>query len=219
MSILTAPDGYRAWASRYAAETAVSFLEDALVRELRVPTANRALLDAGCGTGRRLEQSDAAFAVGVDLSGAMIAESGGNVRLAIADVRSLPFDDSAFDVVWCRLVIGHVRDVEAVYRETARVCKAGGAVVITDFHPAAAAAGHRRTFRDETGTVREIEHYVHSLEDHAAAARASGLAVVSQREGEVGPAIRRFYDDAGKSDVYHAQLGQRIVLAIAYRKE
>jgi malonyl-CoA O-methyltransferase len=218
VSILSARDGYRAWAAQYSPETAVSYLEDALVREFDVPTSGRALLDAGCGTGRRLAHTDAALAIGVDLAPMMLAESASPALLAVADVRGLPFDDKSFDVVWCRLVIGHLPGIGAAYDELARVCRPGGTVVVTDFHPDAVTAGHRRTFRDSAGVVREIEHYVHLLAAHATAATHAKLLPAAQREGEVGPSIRHFYVDAGKSDAYEAQLGQRIVLAIAYRK-
>jgi malonyl-CoA O-methyltransferase len=218
VSILSARDGYRVWAAQYSPETAVSYLEDALVREFDVPTSGRSLLDAGCGTGRRLARTDAAFAVGVDLAPMMLAESASPALLAVADVRGLPFDDQSFDVVWCRLVIGHLPEIGAAYDELGRVCRPGGTVVVTDFHPDAVTAGHRRTFRDSAGVVREIEHYVHPLAAHATAATHAKLLPAAQREGEVGPSIRHFYVDAGKSDAYEAQLGQRIVLAIAYRK-
>ena len=219
MSILSARDGYRAWAPRYSPETAVSFLEDALVGEFGIPTAGRALLDVGCGTGRRLVHAEAALAVGVDLSPSMLGESRSSAMIGAADIRTLPFESESFDVVWCRLVIGHLSELDLAYGELSRVCRAGGAVVVSDFHPDAVAAGHRRTFRDSTGAVREVEHYVHSPDAHAAAAARVNLHQTARRDGEVGPVVRQFYADAGKTAAYQAQLGERIVLALAYRKE
>ena len=219
MSILSARDGYRAWAPRYSPETAVSFLEDVLVGEFEIPTAGRALLDAGCGTGRRLIHSGAARAVGVDLTPAMLGESAGEVMLGVADIRALPFEDESFDVVWCRLVIGHLPDLAPAYSELARVCREGGAVIVTDFHPDAVAAGHRRTFRDGDGVVHEVEHYIHTPEAHAMAGAFARLRQSARRDGEVGPVVRHFYAEAGRAAAYQAQFGERIVLAMAYRKE
>ncbi len=219
MSILSARDGYRAWAPQYSPETAVSFLEDLLVGELEIPVSGGALLDAGCGTGRRLIHSGATLGVGVDLTATMLRESAGSAMLGVADIRALPFASESFDVVWCRLVIGHLPELAPAYGELARVCRRGGSVVITDFHPDAVAAGHRRTFRDAAGVVHEVEHYAHLPAAHAETAAKLRLNERARREGEVGPAIRHFYDDAGKSAAYEAQIGERIVLAIAYQKE
>lgn len=221
MSALPARDGYRLWAPHYAAETAVSFLEDCLVAGMRLTLADRRLLDVGCGSGRRLAAAHAAGAtpaVGVDVTPEMLTRALDERMLAAADVRALPFATASFDVVWCRLVIGHVAELARAYAELARVCRPGGTVVVTDFHPDAAAAGHRRTFRDDTGAVREVEHHVHAPAAHRAAARAAGLARAARRDGAVGPAVRDFYAAAGRLDAYEAQRGLRIVLALAFQR-
>ncbi|HEU4630441.1 MAG TPA: class I SAM-dependent methyltransferase [Gemmatimonadaceae bacterium] len=221
MVALPAREGYRLWAPHYAAETAISFLEDRLVARLRLPVAGRSLLDVGCGSARRLAAArvaGAAPAVGVDLTPEMLARALEPQLLAAADVRALPFAAATFDVVWCRLVIGHLAEPTLAYAELGRVCRPGGTVVVTDFHPDAAAAGHRRTFRDATGVVREVEHHVHAPTRHAAAARAAGLAPVARRDGAVGPAVRAFYEAAERLDAYEAQRGLRVVLALAYRR-
>jgi malonyl-CoA O-methyltransferase len=218
VSSLSARDAYRLWAPHYKAETAVSFLEDGLVAALGAPTTGRRLLDVGCGTGRRLRVARASLAVGVDLAPEMLAWVGPAPALAAADVRALPFAAGTFDVVWCRLVIGHVRDLAGAYAELARVCRRGGDVVVTDFHPAAVAAGHRRTFRDTLGTVREVEHFVHRTSGHERAARFAGLELVDCREACVGPAVRAFYAAADRLDAYDAQRGLSLVLALAFRK-
>ena len=223
---------YALWAPTYGAETAVSYLEDAVVAELGVATAGRRVLDVGCGTGRRLAtvaappaRGAAALAVGVDATPEMLGQRTAPVLVAAADVRALPFAPRRFDVVWCRLVVGHVAELAAAYAELARVCAAGGTVIVTDFHPDAVAAGHRRTFRDPTGAVREIEHHVHAREAHVRAAGEAGLALAAAREGRVGERIREFYvrrAEAGGgrtgSDVYREQLGLALVLALAWEK-
>jgi len=217
VTTLTAQEAYRLWAPRYEPETAVSFLENRLVASLGPPLAELRLLDAGCGTGRRLRDAGAALGVGIDLTPEMLAGSGGGL-LAAADLRALPLHDAAFDVAWCRLAIGHVADPAPVYAELARVCRPGGTVVVTDFHPAAVAAGHRRTFRDADGRVREIEHHVHAPEAHASLAAAAGLRLHARREGRVGPVLRSFYARADRLGAYEEQRGLPLVLALAFRR-
>jgi malonyl-CoA O-methyltransferase len=216
MSTLSARDGYRLWAPLYDRETPVSALEDRLVAVLGPDPTRRRLLDVGCGTGRRLRGSGAAVAVGLDASPEMLARGSGHERFAAADVRALPIAPARFDLVWCRLVIGHVPVLDRVYAELARVCSPGGTIIVTDFHPAAAAAGHRRTFRDRTGTVHEIAHYVHTVDDHLRVATSLRLAVAGCLEGEVGPAVRHLYAAAGRLDAYQEQAGLRLVLALAF---
>lgn len=221
MHSLPAQVGYRLWAPHYAAETAISFLEDRLVAGLRLPLRGRRLLDVGCGPARRLGEAratGASLAVGVDLTLEMLTQAPDRRLLAAADLRALPFAAAAFDVVWCRLVVGHVPALGQAYAELARVCRPGGTVVVTDFHPDAAAAGHRRTFRDAAGEVHELEHHVHAPEAHDAAAMAAGLTLAARRDGAVGAAVRGFYAAARRLDVYDAQRGLRVVLALAFRR-
>lgn len=215
---LSPREGYRLWAPRYSAETAVSHLDEVAVRALGVATAGRALLDVGCGTARRLAASGAALAVGVDLTPEMLERAERSLSLAAADVRALPLGAETFDVVWCRLVIGHVRELGRAYRELARVCRRDGAIVVTDFHPAAAAAGHRRTFRDETGALHVLEHHAHAPASHVAAGRRAGLSLVARRDAAVGDEVARFYAHAGRMDAYERQRGLPLVLALVFRK-
>jgi malonyl-CoA O-methyltransferase len=212
-------EAYRRWAPTYSGETAISHLEDDLVIRLTPDLTGLLLLDAGCGTGRRLAQCGARFAIGIDSSPEMLAAgpAGAAFRTMVGDVRTLPFPAAWFDAVWCRLVIGHVADCHAVYAELARVAAPGGAVIVTDFHPAADAAGHRRSFRHE-GVEIAIEHHVHTLSTHLAAARTAGLVAPEIHEAAIGPMVRDFYTRAGRDAQYHDHLGLPVVLAIRFRR-
>lgn len=210
-------EAYTQWAPHYDAETAVTCLEDQMVRALAVPTDGRRVLDAGCGTGRRLRRLSQARAVGVDLTLAMLTQASPRLPLAAADIRALPFANRSFDVLFCRLVLGHLHDPSPAYAEFARVCAPDGAIVVTDFHAAAVAAGHRRTFKDGAGRTGEVEHYVHDEERHVRAAEASGLRVERRDSGVVGPPIREMYAAADKLAQYEAQLGLPLVLMLVCR--
>jgi malonyl-CoA O-methyltransferase len=199
-------------------------LEDKLVSAMTPPLAGARLLDAGCGTGRRLRGTAAASAIGLEPSREMLAAgiaAGGpmtGVELIVGDVRAMPLRDGSFDVVWCRLVLGHLARIDEAYAELARVADYGAAVVVSDFHPAAAAAGHRRSFR--IGDERfELEHHVHQLEDHIAAARAAGLGLREIRDAAIGRDVRSLYEKADKLEVYPDHFGLPVVLALAFRKE
>jgi malonyl-CoA O-methyltransferase len=224
MPALSARDGYRRWAPIYARETAISLLEDQLVAPISPPLADKRLLDVGCGVGRRLIDCGAAEAVGIDLSPEMLDAGIGRgavmpgVRTLVGDVRHLPFPDRYFDVVWCRLVLGHLPAIDRAYAELARVTAPGGMILVSDFHAEAHAAGHRRTFRDDEG-VHEVEHHVHDLSAHAGAARAVGLVPVATREAVIGPAVQPLYEAAGRGALYREHLDLPVVLALAFRRE
>lgn len=223
-ALLTARDGYRLWAPSYAQETAISDLDTMLVDGLTPPLGGLRLLDAGCGTGRRLLGAGAAQTVGVDLSPEMLDAGIGRgtpapgVTTLVGDVRALPLPDRSFDVVWCRLVVGHLRQCERAYAELARVADAGATVIVTDFHASAYEAGHRRTFR-EGRTLHEVEHYVHHQEEQVAAAAAAGLRSIAIEEARVGPRVLPFYERAGRVALYHEHAGLPVVLALAFRRE
>jgi malonyl-CoA O-methyltransferase len=221
MSALAPADAYALWAPTYSAETAISALEASVVESLGVPLQGRRLLDIGCGIARRLptaREAGAAIVVGMDLTPRMLAEASGETLLAAADVRAIPAPDAAFDVVWCRLVLGHLPDLAPAYAELARVCAPGGQVVVTDFHPTAAAAGHRRTFRDADGALREVEHHVHSPRAHRRAAASAGLALEQQRDRVVSDRVRGYYERAGRMEAYERQRGLRVVLALTFKR-
>jgi len=247
VSVLSPARGYALWAPSYA-ETAVSALEAAAVDSLGVSLRGRRVLDVGCGNGRRLAnawEGGASIAVGVDLTPEMLAQArapchserraeGPESRnrdrpdrgasasdeplLAGADVRALPVADDAFDVVWCRLVLGHVADLDAAYTELARCCTLGGALVVTDFHPAAAEAGHKRTFRDADGEVHELEHHVHPPGAHYLAAARAGLSLSERRDCTAGDAVRDYYARAGRLEMYERQLGLPLVLVLVFER-
>ena len=224
MTALNASEAYRLWAPTYSDETAISFLEDKVVREMTPPLAGLRLLDVGCGTGRRIRDSGAATAVGLEPSREMLAAGVfaegplTGIELAIGDVREMPLRARAFDVIWCRLVLGHLREVRRAYAELARVADEGATVIVTDFHPAAVEAGHRRSFRLGDNCI-EIEHYVHRVADHVDAAREAGLNLQGTREAAIGNDVRPFYEAAGRADSFPEHVGLPVVLALAFRKD
>jgi malonyl-CoA O-methyltransferase len=224
MEVLDVRDGYRRWAPTYAGETAISHLEEGLVAGLTPSLRGQRLLDAGCGTGRRLREAGAALAIGVDLTPEMLDAGVGRdvrqpgVRTLVGDIRDLPLPDRAFDVVWCRLVLGHMPDCAPAYRELARVADLGARIIVTDFHFEAHAAGHRRTFRD-AGGVHELEHYVHDAAVHLAAADRAGLTLVEVREARIDETARPFYAKADRLALYEQHLGLPVVLAAVFQRD
>ena len=217
MTLLTARDAYPRWAATYEAETVVSRLEDLILAELGIETAGLRLLDVGCGTGRRMRASAASCAVGIDLSIEMLQGGDGGLML-VSDARMLPLRTESFDVVWCRLMIGHLATVGAALREMARVCVDTGSVVLTDIAPAAYSAGHRRTFRASNDELIEIEHHMHDADEIVDAAHDAGLRLSTFRVGVVGDRVRPFYERANALQRFEQQRGDELVHAMVFTK-
>jgi malonyl-CoA O-methyltransferase len=215
-------EAYALWADQYLGETAVSALEDHAVAEIGPSLEGRRVLDAGCGTGRRLAGvRGARLAVGVDLVPEMLSVGRGRwplLSVAAGDLRALPLGDAHFDAVWCRLALGHAPAIETAYRELGRVSRPAATLVVTDFHPEAVRAGHRRTFKDGEGRVHEVEHYVHDVSAHERAARAGRWELEERRDAVIGPLVRSYYEEAGAGSRYREQEGRPLVLALRFRR-
>jgi SAM-dependent methyltransferase len=98
------------------------------------PTAGRALLDVGCGSGRTLDElAGYGIATGVDLSEDAIrcARERGHANVLRAAAEKLPFTDATFDVVTCLDVLEHTFDDRPALRELRRVTRPGGQLILT----------------------------------------------------------------------------------------
>jgi malonyl-CoA O-methyltransferase len=225
--VLPASAAYRLWAATYDIENPVTLVEQRAVEALTPALQGAWLLDAACGTGRRLPAiggSGPERVFGIDLVHEMICAGlpermPGTVsaHLSVGDVRALPYRSGLFHVIWCRLAIGHLPELKPVYCELARVARAGAAIIITDFHPAAARAGHTRSFRDRAGTLHTVENFAHDVDAHLTAAQHAGLSLTGHLEPVIGPEVRPFYEKAGKLDAFSQQAQLPLVLALAFR--
>lgn len=100
------------------------------------------VLDLGCGYGYYTAYFDriGACATGVDGAEAMIRiakEKYPDSEFSAADLSEpLPFDDGAFDIVFCNQVLMDIEDTDLVLHEVSRVLKEGGVFYFSIVHPA-----------------------------------------------------------------------------------
>lgn len=104
--------------------------------------SGKVLLDGGCGEGiiGRLAISRGANVVGCDVVQEFLKEtslrSSGKEHVILASLRhGLPFASNSFDVVCYNLVVMWLPNITEVARETERVVKPGGRVVVSLLHP------------------------------------------------------------------------------------
>jgi ubiquinone/menaquinone biosynthesis C-methylase UbiE len=110
---------------------------DQFTLEMIPATANKNILDIGCGVGRGASIiQDCMQMVGIDLSDVAIEQSKklygdrGNCRFLQMNALHLDFPDNAFDIVLMIEVIEHVSDAQRLIHEAIRVLKSGGCLLL-----------------------------------------------------------------------------------------
>ena len=122
------------------------YYEDRLLRQAELPARMGSVLELGCGQGGDSillsERADLVVGVDISCSGTALARriaqeryGRSNVRFAAVEGERLPFQDDAFDVVYCRDALHHVSDPPQVVREVRRVLKPGGRFVAIEANP------------------------------------------------------------------------------------
>lgn len=210
--------GYDRWAKVYDTEdNPLVILEEEHIGSLIGNASGRRLIDLGCGTGRhalRLAEAGADVTA-VDFSEAMLAHAQAKpgaqaVHFIHHDLgEPLPLPDAAFDIVLCSLVLDHVQNVEAFFAEMRRLCRPGGAIVISVMHPAMLLKGVQARFIEpETGDRIGPASYPHQISDYLKAAVNSGLALDTIEEYSVDSRL------AQQSPRAHRYLGWPLLLLI-----
>jgi 2-polyprenyl-3-methyl-5-hydroxy-6-metoxy-1,4-benzoquinol methylase/uncharacterized protein YbaR (Trm112 family) len=100
--------------------------------------AGKAVLDAGCGSGRLTKQigaHGAGIVIGVDMNDAVehvyrSTRDAENVHIVQGNIMSLPFKRNVFDLVWSNGVIHHTPDAAACHRALSKVVKPGGTLYV-----------------------------------------------------------------------------------------
>ena len=120
------------------------------------------VLDAGCGVGfyaAELLARGAASVDGFDASESMIERARRRVPAATFTVAALgeplPYAEEAFDAVVCALVIHHVDDRPAAYREIRRVLRPEARFVLSTVHPVGDWLRLGGSYFLDTGVVEE----------------------------------------------------------------
>jgi SAM-dependent methyltransferase len=92
------------------------------------------VLDAGCGSGRQLEElADFGEVAGLELDpdAAAFAASRGCGEVEVGRLEELPWESDTFDLITCLDVIEHTADDRRTLAELRRVCKPGGWLLVT----------------------------------------------------------------------------------------
>ena len=130
-------------------------------------------LDLGAGHGASKAIAERVFeSCGLEWTGVDIGDSdehmgrpGDAPRIDVYDGTDLPYNSERFDVIWCKQVLEHVRNPDAVIAEVARTLRPGGYFIgsVSQLEPYHSRSlfnwthyGIRVVFRDHGLTVREL---------------------------------------------------------------
>jgi SAM-dependent methyltransferase len=105
----------------------------AVLDDVPLPPGAR-ILDAGCGSGRMLDELACYGRVsGIDVSDAAAeaARARGHEDVRVGPLETLPWEDDTFDLVTAFDVIEHTPDDRGTLRELRRVTRPGGRALIT----------------------------------------------------------------------------------------
>jgi SAM-dependent methyltransferase len=101
----------------------------------RLPlTAGARVLDAGCGSGRTLQELTGygeVSGIELDPDAAAVAASKGYGEVQVGRLEELPWEDATFDLITCLDVIEHTPDDRATLTELRRVVRPGGWLLVT----------------------------------------------------------------------------------------
>lgn len=196
-----AREGYRIWSAEYdRSPNPLLALEMRVVRERLGDLKGWRVVDVAAGTGRWMDcvAPDAAWVLGLDTSPEMLACAANRElpagRLVVADMRAIPLAAGTADLAICSFGLSYVESPADAIREMARIARR---LVVSDFHPAAAAAGWSRAFRSGD-QVYEIRTFVHALAKVDEAARAAGLKLHWEDEAHFGLPEEALFQAAGK---------------------
>jgi ubiquinone/menaquinone biosynthesis C-methylase UbiE len=196
-------EAYGIWAATYdSAPNPLLALERRVMKGLLPDVRGKRVVDVACGTGywTRTLRKAGALVFGFDNCPAMV-ERGGGGQIFVADALAAAVRSETADLTLCSMGASYFTDLKQAMSEMARITRPRGQVILSDMHPAAMAAGWKRSF-GATQHSYHIEHWQWSEEAFHDAALAAGLAPHARFDEAFAEPERALFSAAGREHVF-----------------
>ena len=181
---------YNEWSRTYDSdENLTRDLDQKVTQSLLGKLLFDSILEIGCGTGKNtsfLTQIGRTVRA-VDFSEGMIEKArekvqAENVHFSIMDItQKWIFDDQAFDLIVCNLVLEHIRDLSFVFAQAARTLRSNGQFFINELHPFRQYDGRKARFYRNEEKI-EVDAFIHHISDFLHAGKDNGFSHVELDE-------------------------------------
>jgi len=178
------------WSETYDTdENLTRDLDQKVTQEALASLHFKSILEIGCGTGKNTSflAKIGEIIYAVDFSQGMIEKAkekvpAKNVRFSMMDItQKWNFENQAFDLVICNLVLEHIEDLFFVFSEASRCLQEDGRFLINELHPFRQYEGRKARFYKDEETI-QVEAFVHHFSDLFNAAINNGLTLVKLNE-------------------------------------
>src|ERR1700722_13952548 len=220
---------YDKWASTYDAQpdNPILFLDNLLFKEMieKTDLEGKRVVDIGCGTGRyweELSRKKVTELIGYEASSEMlqkIRQKNPTAKTYLHPDNYLKeLKDGSCDALVSTLVIAHIRNLPAEWREWNRVLKNKGEIILTDFHPVALQRGANWSFM-HNGQLVYIKNYVHTLDKVRSLAAKMNWKEVGFIESRIDERVEHFFERLNVMEAYKDSYDQLVLYGIHFRKE
>jgi cytosine/adenosine deaminase-related metal-dependent hydrolase/ubiquinone/menaquinone biosynthesis C-methylase UbiE len=210
---------FDSWAEVYDSQpNPMLSLEQRTVASMLPDVRGLDVLDAGCGTGRWLQQLAGRAPrslLGVDISPQMLqvasAKLGNHCDLRLGSCEALPFGNGVADVVLSSFVISYLDDLESFAREIDRVARPGTTIFLSDMHPETeASCNWKRSFALE-GRRWSLKQITQVFVDR-------GFEVLALVEAPFHLEERQIFQESGRLDLYQSAATLPAIYVLQLRK-
>ncbi|MFM6995165.1 MAG: class I SAM-dependent DNA methyltransferase [Sediminibacterium sp.] len=181
---------YDSWATQYDTnENKTRDLEALSLKKILQGKTFKHCLEIGCGTGKNttwlLTICDQITAI--DLSEGMLNRAKEKIQSDRVDFNlanitfEWTFAKHSYDLVTFSLMLEHIEDLNAIFKQLSMVTSSGSLIYIGELHPFKQYTGSKARFETEAGT-QVVTCFNHHVSDFTKAAIANGFKLIQLEE-------------------------------------
>jgi len=181
---------YNIWANQYDTNfNKTRDMEAIALRETLAELNFGSCLEIGCGTGKNTEWllSKSKEILAIDLSEEMLAKAKEKIKSEKVLFQQFDinqpwtFASKQFDLIVFSLMLEHIENLDAIFKQASNSLVKGGYVYIGELHPFKQYAGSKARFETEQGE-QIVNCFNHHISDFILAAKKQGFEIADVNE-------------------------------------